>query len=152
MLRFIYMYRVASERNPYQSRTITIKDTGTDNISLCDMSLLYNHQMTISMSAINQIKDIISANESVYNIDEIEDEIDSLGTITLDGYANEFTFFKDSSSNRIETYNIRNYLRYNPDSGNPEPVKALLLLKVHNEIKSILLKNGVNPKYLALDV
>lgn len=151
MLRFIYMYRVANERNPYQSRTITIKDTETDNISLCDMSLLYNHQMTISMSTINQIKDIISTNESVFDIDEIENEFDSLGTITLDGYANEFTFFKGSSFNRIETYNIRNFLSYNSASGNPEPVKAQLLLNVHNEIKSILLKNGVNPKYFALE-
>ena len=106
--------------------------------------LALSRKYTLDKNAIDQIKDIIGKNKTVFDIDEVE------FPCVLDGFSNEFFFRDGNKSISLEASNISFLDEGDTTIYDGEPVNAKLLLKMFSEIKDILTANGVDERYLSL--
>ena len=70
--------------------------------------------------------------------------------LCIDGVINKFMFQLDVLTNDLTAYNLWAFEDPNRKSFDGKREKADAVLKVFNEIKEVLLNNGVNSKYLDL--
>ena len=133
--------------------SVNVFDRAEDNVKCmvwyathapADLALTRN--FSLSEDAIGQIKDIISKNEAVFDIDEVE------FPCMLDGFGNEFFFRNGNKTISLDASNIAAWKRKDCKKtvdGN-DPINAKLLLKMFSKISGVLTDNGVDVRYLSL--
>lgn len=136
---------------PYNA--ITVYDREKDNVEcqvfctsktpLQDAEIIMH---TLNQSVIRQITDVISDNPEVFKIEDVEP------SPVLDGCMNEFYFRNGTKNQKIMTCNIWYFLKEQRRGDEEEPANAKLILKVYGRIKDILVKHGVDEKYLRIDL
>ncbi|MCD7741125.1 MAG: hypothetical protein LUI06_02860 [Ruminococcus sp.] len=103
---------------------------------------------TISRKDIDEIKNIYNEHPNIFQFTEVE-----MPGI-LDGVSNCFEFYFERETemhNEIEAYNMWYYENLNHSNSCADiPEKASEILKVYDEISSILKRNGVFDDYFAL--
>jgi hypothetical protein len=133
--------------------SVKVFDRAEDNVKCmvwyathAPADLALTRKFTLSEDAIGQIMDIISKNEAVFDIDEVE------FPCMLDGFGNEFFFRNGNKTISLDASNIAAWKRKGCKKtidGN-DPVNAKLLLKMFSKIKVVLTDNGVDGRYLSL--
>lgn len=133
--------------------SLNVFDRAEDNVKCmvwyathAPADLTFTKNYSLSKDAIGQIKDIISKNEAVFDIDEVE------FPPVLDGFGNGFFFRNGNRTISLDASNIASWKRKDCKKtfdGN-DPVNAKLLLKMHSKIRGILTANGVDSRYLSL--
>ena len=86
----------------------------------------------------------MACNIELFDIHETEH------ALCIDGVINKFMFQLDVLTNDLTAYNLWAFEDPNRKSFDGKREKADAVLKVFNEIKEVLLNNGVNSKYLDL--
>jgi len=133
--------------------SLSIHDSAEDNVKCivwyatnAPEDLPINSNYTLEISAIEEIKEIIRSNPSLFEIEEVE------SPWVLDGFINEFQFSNGKMTVEIKAYNLSAF-RKNPLTidGN-KPVNAKLLIKVYDRIKKILVSHGVDKRYMRLGI
>ena len=133
--------------------SLNVFDRAEDNVKCmvwnatkvpADLALIRNY--SLSEKTIGQIKDIISKNEAVFDIDEVE------FPLVLDGFGNEFFFGNGGKSVSLDASNISVWKQkdWKKNIDGKDPVNAKLLLKMHSKIRGVLTANGVDGRYLSL--
>lgn len=133
--------------------SVSVFDRAEDNVKCmvwyathapADLTLTNNY--SLSKDAIGQIKDIISKNEAVFDIDEVE------FPPVLDGFGNGFFFRSGNKTINLDASNIASWKRKDCKKtfDDNDPVNAKLLLKMHSKISGVLTANGVDGRYLSL--
>ena len=133
--------------------SVNVFDRAEDNVKCmvwyathapADLALTRN--FSLSEDAIGQIKDIISKNEAVFDIDDVE------FPCVLDGFGNEFFFRNGNKTISLDASNIAAWKRkdFKRTVDGKDPINAKLLLKMLSRISGVLTDNGVDGRYLSL--
>ena len=106
-----------------------------------------NSNYSVDVSVINQVYEIIRNNNTIFDVDTIETPP------VLDGFGNKFTFKDGDDYIWLSAYNISawNY-DVNRTIEGRDPINAKLVLDVFERIKQLLVKNGVEGRYLILEL
>lgn len=99
---------------------------------------------TLKRDGLNRIMNAMACNIELFDIHETEH------ALCIDGVINKFMFQLDVLTNDLTAYNLWAFEDPDRKSIDGTREKADAVLKVFNEIKEVLLNNGVNSKYLDL--
>ena len=108
-----------------------------------DLPLTVNY--SLDKAGIDRISDAIGKNPDIFKIEDVE------FPMVMDGFSNEFFFRYKTGCVRVDASNIWYWNEYSETADDEEPVNAKLILKVFAMIKDLLIRNGVDGRYLSLE-
>lgn len=101
---------------------------------------------SLSKAAINTIINVIECNISIFDVKKVE------MPFVIDGVINKFVICLGEIENEIRAFNIGVLQDKNAFTFEGTRENADIVLGVFNEISKVLTENGVDPRYLELDI
>lgn len=139
----IYKYRCNGTMLP-EYHSVSVYDNGeviVEEGSLIDSAEVKKKTQNISVENVKKVQEILSQNNRVFEIKEIEDG-DMIAI--LDGVEDELYFSDGKRNNKIEIDNFWDKRQTKNINNLPN---LFLLTKVYREIKRILIANGIKKDY-----
>ena len=101
---------------------------------------------TVPMSVIQQINELLLESSDIFGFEEVE------SPFVIDGVINDFYFSCAGEETALMAFNIWAFLDEEKDIRGNRPEKALKILDIFNGIKQLLTEQGIDSKYLQLDL